>query len=276
MLRLWNVYDATWDMYIGPIQFLINNEYNRILGMSAFQAIHGWTLSRMDFLQPGTIEELQITEFDSKQWAKQHSVRMAKSLGTLYLNDVKNKQRRYDKLRKSYDKLVPDIEREFPNGAHVLIQFPQAPGTSKLMSNWKGVYIVNNKVDKNVYIVSHMEGQRRKMLIHKSRMKLLPYDRKRDPINPDSSGAVAEENNLEKKQIANTTDCGSEKLREKSNEQSIVEDSARDYGDKKHTDLEKINQEAIGQKAHVRQDAKKKVREEAASRHKMKLRSRKK
>ena len=50
MLRLWNVYDATWDMYIGPIQFLINNEYNRILGMSAFQAIHGWTLSRICLL----------------------------------------------------------------------------------------------------------------------------------------------------------------------------------------------------------------------------------
>ena len=65
-------------------------------------------------------------------------------------------------------------------------------------------------------------------------------------------------------------------MREKSNEQSIVEDNARDYGDKKHIDLEKINQEPIGQKAHVRQDAKKKVREEAASRHKMKLRSRKK
>ena len=226
-------------------------------------------------MKPDKIEELQITDFDSKQWAKQHSVRMAKSLGTLYLNDVENKQRRYDKLRKSYDKSVPDIEREFPNGAQVLIQFPQAPGTSKLMSNWKGIYIVNNQVDKNVYIVSHIEGQRRKMLIHKSRMKLLPSDREREPISTDSYGAVAGDNELETKDHANTTVRGSVKLRNKTVEHPIVEENARDYGDKKHNDLVKINKEHPERKAYVRTDAKKEVREAAASRHEMKLRSRK-
>ena len=60
LLRLWDIHDATWDQYIGKIQFLINNEYNRILNMSAFQAIHGWTLSRMDFMRSEDIENLQI------------------------------------------------------------------------------------------------------------------------------------------------------------------------------------------------------------------------
>ena len=106
-------------------------------------------------------------------------------------------------------------------------------------------------------------------------MKLLPDDRKRDPINPDSSGAVAEENDLEKKPVANVSDRGSEKLRETSNEQAIVEENARDYGDKKHIDQDKTNQPELEQKATVRPDAEKKVREQAASRHKMKLRSRK-
>ena len=92
LLKLWDVHDGTWDMHIGPIQFLINNEFNRILNMSAFQAIHGWTLSRMDFMKSDKIEDLSITEFDSKRWAKQHSQRMAKSLGELFVNDVKNKK----------------------------------------------------------------------------------------------------------------------------------------------------------------------------------------
>ena len=275
LLRLWNVYDATWDRYIGPIQFLINNEYNRILNMSAFQAIHGWTLSRMDFLKPGEVEELQVTDFDSKQWAKQHSVRMTKSLGTLYIKDVENKQRRYNKLRKSYEKNVPDIERRFPVGAHVLIQFPQAPGTSKLMSNWKGVYIVNSQVDKNVYLVSHMEGQRRKMLIHKSRMKLLHYDRERDAIKKsDGSEAVAIGDELAKEKAAKPVPV-SEELKEETDEHSIVKANARDYGDKKHIDLEKLNEKEIEPTARVQSDAKKEVRDVAANRHKMTLRSRK-
>ena len=56
LLRLWNVHDASWDENIGPIQFLVNNEHNQVLNMSAFQAIHGWTLTRMDFLSPDLID----------------------------------------------------------------------------------------------------------------------------------------------------------------------------------------------------------------------------
>ena len=67
LLRIWNVHDPTWDLYIGEIQFLVNNEFNRILNMSAFEAIHGWTLARIDFMDPSNIENLDITQFDSKQ-----------------------------------------------------------------------------------------------------------------------------------------------------------------------------------------------------------------
>ena len=234
LLRLWNVHDATWDAYIGPIQFLINNEYNRILNMSAFQAIHGWTLSRIDFLNSDDIENLDITEFDSKQWAQQHSVRMTKMLGQLYVNDVKNKTQRYEKLRKIYDKSLPEANRDIPIGAHVLIQFPQAPGTSKLMSNWKGIYVINQQVDKNVYLVSHLEGQRRKMLVHKSRIKLLPNDREMDSVDSDSSVAVAE--SLKEQKIVPE----SGQLRKQSEHPTEVTSSARDHSDNKHFHTEKI------------------------------------
>ena len=65
--RILNVHDQQLDLYIGAIQFLVNNEFNRILNMSAFQARHGWTLARIDFVDPSKIENLDITEFDSKQ-----------------------------------------------------------------------------------------------------------------------------------------------------------------------------------------------------------------
>ena len=263
LLRLWNVNDATWDTYIDPIQFLINNEYNRMLGMSAFQAIHGWTLARMDFMKPEDIENLEITEFDSKQWAKQHSVKMTKMLGELYINDVETKTKRYEKLRRDYDKSFPDADKDFPNGAHVLIQFPQAPGTSKLVSNWKGTYVIINQVDKNVYRVSHSEGQRRKMLVHKSRIRLLPTDRD-DSIKADCSVAVADKSK-------DLQESG--QLRTKEHPTAVKEET-RDHSvyNKKHFDLGDTPKEKAMDNQMVERNKKTK---HAPNRHSMKLRSQK-
>ena len=268
LLRLWNVHDATWDTYIGPIQFLINNEYNRVLNMSAFQAIHGWTLSRMDFVSPGDIHDLQITEFDSKQWAKQHSARMAKSLRELFINDVKQKTERYQKLRKVSDKSLPETSEGIPNGAHVLIQFPQAPGTSKLMSNWKGTYVVIQQVDKNVYLVSHVDGQRRKMLIHRSRIRVLPRHRKEDTMDIDGSEAVT-------KTVIEPKIHRSRQLGDSNEHSTEVKTPARDYSDKQHVDLgmkiPKSHHEPGSRK--VQKSTKKKI--PAPNRHGMTLRKRK-
>ena len=242
---------------------MINNEYNRILGMSAFQAIHGWTLTRMDFMKPEDIENLEVTEFDSKQWAKQHSVRMTKMLGELYINDVKMKTQRYQKLRRDYDKSFPDANKDLPIGAHVLIQFPQAPGTSKLVSNWKGTYVIINQVDKNVYLVSHSEGQRRKMLVHKSRIRLLPNDCD-DSINNDRSVAVADKSN----------DLKSGQLRKNNEHPTAVKEETRDHSvnNKKHFDLGDIPKQKAIEDQMVTKNAK---TNHAPNRHSMKLRSRK-
>ena len=262
LLRLWDIHDATWDQYIGKIQFLINNEYNRILNMSAFQAIHGWTLSRLDFLKSEDIENLKITDFDSKQWAQQHSVRMAKMLGDLYVNDVQQKTQRYKKAQRIYDKSIPVTNGDIPSGAHVLIQFPQAPGSSKLANNWKGTYVIINQVDKNVYLVSHSEGQRRKMLVHKSRIKLLPKDREtrcdQDRQAAGSGDKVFESEKEQKFELEKVQESG--QLR-KTDEHPTVVKGAQDHSDKKHLDLK----------------LKKKITDEkpmAPNQHAMKLRKR--
>ena len=102
------------------------------------------------------------------------------------------------------------------------------------MSNWKGIYVINQQVDKNVYLVSHLEGQRRKMLVHKSRIKLLPNDREMDSVDSDSSVAVAE--SLKEKKIVPE----SGQLRKQSEHPTEVTSSARDHSDNKHFHTEKI------------------------------------
>ena len=214
-------------------------------------------------MKPEDIENLEITEFDSKQWAKQHSVKMTKMLGELYINDVETKTKRYQKLRRDYDKSFPDADKDFPNGAHVLIQFPQAPGTSKLVSNWKGTYVIINQVDKNVFLVSHSEGQRRKMLVHKSRIRLLPTDRD-DSIKADCSVAVADKS----KDLQ-----GSGQLRTKEHPTAVKEET-RDHSvhNKMHFDLGDIPKEKAMDNQMVERNEKTK---HAPNRHSMKLRSRK-
>jgi len=99
------------------------------------------------------------------------------------------------------------------------------------MSNWKGIYVINQQVDKNVYLVSHLEGQRKKMLVHKSRIRLLPNDREMDSIDFDSSVAVAE-----KEQIVVPE---SVQLRKQPEHPTEVKITARDHSDNKHFDLGK-------------------------------------
>jgi len=209
--------------------------------MSAFQAIHGWTLARIDFMDPSKIENLDITEFDSKQWSYNHSMRMATCLRELFINDVKIKQKSYEKSRNIFKKNVPEHDGEIPIGAHVLIHFPQAVGTNKLMSQWRGTYLVHSRVDKNVYLVSHLEGQRRKMLIHKNRIRILPKNQDGNLDQKDGSWLK--------------------------NEHPILVESKRDQSDIKHFDPNNIKTNE--------QSAVHKKKTNSSSTHGMRLRSQK-
>ena len=100
------------------------------------------------------------------------------------------------------------------------------------MSNWKGIYVINQQVDKNVYLVSHLEGQRRKMLVHKSRIRLLPNDRGLDSVNTEGSVAVAN------KVLKNELNSDSGQLRIPYEHPTEVKVSAQDHSDIKHFDPE--------------------------------------
>ena len=179
---------------------------------------------------------------------------MATCLRELFINDVKIKQKSYEKSRNIFKKNVPEHDGEIPIGAHVLIHFPQAVGTNKLMSQWRGTYLVQSRVDKNVYLVSHLEGQRRKMLIHKNRIRILPKNQDGNLDQKDGSDAVAEEIQT------------SEKSRLK-NEHPILVESKRDQSDIKHFDPNNIKTNE--------QSAVHKKKTKSSSTHGMRLRSQK-
>ena len=122
------------------------------------------------------------------------------------------------------------------------------------MSQWKGTYLVQQKVDKNVYLVSHLEGQRRKMLIHRNRMRLLPPDQDGNLVQNDGSEAVAEEIRTSEKSRLN-------------DEHPILVDTPRDQSDTKHSDPENFKTS--------KQSTVQKKKTIASRTHKMRLRSQK-
>ena len=105
-----------------------------------------------------------------------------------------------------------------------------------------------------MYLVSHLEGRRRKMLIHRNRMRLLPQDQDGNLVQNDGSEAVAEEIQT------------SEKSRLK-NEHPILVESKRDQSDIKHFDPNNIktNEQSTVQKKKTN----------SSSTHGMRLRSQK-
>ena len=57
-------------------------------------------------------------------------------------------------------------------GDRCLIYFPQTQ-QSKLYSNWKGVYVIQERIDRNSFIVAESEQLRKKYLVDRSRIRIL-------------------------------------------------------------------------------------------------------
>ena len=55
-------------------------------------------------------------------------------------------------------------------GEIVLVYFPEGSG-SKLIPNWKGLYIIKEQLDKNTYAVCLQGNERKKFIVHKSRLR---------------------------------------------------------------------------------------------------------
>lgn len=92
-------------------------------------------------------------------------VRMTKAIGNQFFREemAKVSQENGKSPIKTYQPVVGDT---------VLVHFPDG-NDSKLIPNWKGVYKVKEQIDKNTFIVSLEGNERKKYIVHRSRIRNL-------------------------------------------------------------------------------------------------------
>ena len=89
---------------------------------------------------------------------------MSKAIVKQFLSEENSKM---SSLREVSGKVI-----QFPVGTRVLVYFPVTK-ESKLRSNWKGVYLINEQIDENTFIV-HEKGQsRKKYIVDRARLRKL-------------------------------------------------------------------------------------------------------
>ena len=175
-----------WDRELPSIQLDINLQ-RQADGLSAYQKLHGFLLYRPAYLaaefEEKTHERYLATE---DEWAKAMIVRMTKAIGNQFFQEELAKVSQEDgKLpNKTYKPMIGDS---------VLIHFPEGSG-SKLLPNWKGIYRIKEKIDKNTYIVSLEGNERKKYIVHRLRIRSLlelqDSRDKTDKVNPEIEPAV--------------------------------------------------------------------------------------
>ena len=157
--------ELIWDRELPSIQLDINLQ-RQTDGLSAFQKLHGFLLYRPAYLaaefEEKTHEKYLATE---DEWAKAMIVRMTKAIGNQFSQEefAKVSQENGKSPNKTYTPMIGDS---------VLIHFPEGSG-SKLLPNWKGIYRIKEKVDKNTYIVALEGNERKKYIVHRLRIRSL-------------------------------------------------------------------------------------------------------
>ena len=153
-----------WDRELPSIQLDINLQ-KQSDGLSAFQKLHGFLLYRPAYLaaqfEEKTHEKYLATE---DEWAKSMIVRMTKAIGNQFCREESAKMSHLDgKSTNTYKPMIGDT---------VLVHFPEG-NESKLIPNWKGMYRIKEKLDKNTYIVSLIGNERKKYIVHRLRIRSL-------------------------------------------------------------------------------------------------------
>ena len=207
-LQLQQVEDLVWDQFLPSLQLGLN--MMRLSdGSSPFLRLHGWTLYRPAYLAADFDENSHQNHLKSEnQWCKEHVRRMARMITDQYLNEEESK---LSNLMDTKGKV-----KNLKIGLKVLVYFPHHHG--KLFSNWKGIYIINEILDKNTVIVAEQHQLRKKYVVDRKRLRLL--DMTQEIINNQNDGDITEkvqnfeEANLDMPQVDETSneelDCTSE------------------------------------------------------------------
>ena len=136
---------------------------------------HGWRILFPSFLtQPNT----QILNSDDlRNLSYEHSLRIEKHrkvLRNLYVDELNRKE-----------KLITD-RSDLRVGQRVYLKFERPKGSSKLFQTWKGLYQVKRVLDKDSYLVNHVDDPRREFIAFRPRLKIFGPE----PASEDEKGIL--------------------------------------------------------------------------------------
>ena len=152
--------ELDWDKDINLIAFLVNNSFNRIIGLSPFEAFHGWApiVPSLGTFPGSDDTDLRNIDFDlATRIMKQRIV-----INKLFTQRELIK----DNIRKPEEK--PLME-----GTYVLYKSERPVGSSKLFNPWLGQFKVIKRVDNDSYLISPKDDLRKSYLVYRGRLRPL-------------------------------------------------------------------------------------------------------
>ena len=158
--------NITWDEDLSSIQLSINLEHHVALGMSPWQAIHGWVLLRPCFIPTTFDYEKSLQSFDGALWGKTLTVKMHHAIADLY-----NKQ------ASAKDTQISEPIASLPVGTRCLVYHEQPKEQcGKLYQHWKGFFRIKRQIDVYTYVVSPENAPRKEAIVHRTRLRILASD----------------------------------------------------------------------------------------------------
>ena len=168
LFKLWECDSLDWEDHLSAIVYTINNTWNKNIKSTPWLCYHGW--QNCDIFDRREIIKEDYSPPQSSKWAQQFVDRRNLELAKLYRLDVNRKLGEFSKLQNDYMKKAN--KSVLKKGDHCLVyQFQPKGVCGKIFSNWKGVYIIEEQVDKNVFLISLIGHRRRKFLIHRNRLR---------------------------------------------------------------------------------------------------------
>ena len=185
--------DEDWDEDIQLIAFVINNTFNRTIGLSPFEAFHGWAP-----IVPSLATFPRIANDDLRQIDFELATRVMKH--RVVLNEL-FAQRELIKAKRQ----IPE-ESPLTDGTEVLFKSERPVGSSKLFNPWLGLFVVIKRIDNDSYLISPKDDPRKKYIAYRGRLKRIG-----DPSTADTkqklklNQEVIENNEVQGKQKSITS-----------------------------------------------------------------------
>ena len=181
VLRYLKTFDSKaddWDTNLKFISFVINNNYNRNLGCSSFEAHHGWKPLTPSYLTKPDRDNKDLRDFDYSISCRIAKQRLA--ISSHYVNERDHKKQ----LETDHNVLTV--------GTKVLMRAERPVGESKLYQSWKGIFTIKKQLDNDSYLVTSEDDNRKEYIVYRNRLKVLQDS----PHKPDRESIFGEEKGI--------------------------------------------------------------------------------